>query len=168
VKQSSGIVWPIGIAIAIILVFGFCVGTVVVTQSANIQESDAYMTHYQDADANVNKLIKAEIAFNKKYDVSLKTRGISQEGTDLEYIVVDNNGKSVDNAEMILAISRPETSEFNQELSKPTLKDGIYTFEAVKFPKEGVWNLVLKVSVGDNYRFYNVKVDTRKSKIKEF
>lgn len=167
-KKSSGRAWPIGIAISITMVFSFCVGTVVVTQSANIQESDAYMTHYQDADANVNKLIKAEIAFNKKYNIIFQTKGITQKDSLLTYSIRDTKGNAVNNAELILAISRPEMSDFNTELKNPTIENGIYQFSGVDFPKEGVWNLVLKVKVAKDYKFYNVKVDTRNKKVKEF
>jgi len=166
VKKNSGIIWPIGIATAIILVFSFCVGTVVITQSAHIQESDAYMTHYQDADAHVNDLIKAEIAFNKKYNLSFVTKKIIAKGTDLSYKITDKNLKAINNAKLTLAISRPESKEFNHTLENPIVKDGIYSFVGVKFPKAGVWNLVLKVEIDKNYRFYNVKVDTRNKKVK--
>ena len=64
---------------------------------------------------------------------------------------------------MILAISRPETDEFNEKFETPILKDRIYSFNDVKFSKLGVWNLLLKVEVGKDYRFYDVKVDTRKN-----
>jgi len=167
-KKNRGLIWPISIAIAIMLVFGFCVGTVVVTTSANIQESDIYMTNYQDADANVNNLIEAEIAFNKKYNISFESKGIKSDGSRLNYKVSGKNAEVIKNAELILAISRPETNEFNKEIKNPTFKNGIYSFNEVKFPKAGIWNLVLKVQVGNDYRFYNVKIDTRTKEAFEF
>ena len=149
------------------LVFGFCVATIVVTQSANIQESDAYMTHYQDADANVNDLIEAQIEFDKKYKIEYISKGI-QTGSIIEYRVTNLDGNLINDAEVLLATSRPETNEFNQNINNPVVENGIYSFSGLEFPKVGVWNLIAKVKVGDDYRFYNVKADTRVKESFEF
>ncbi len=162
-KNSSGRIWPYAIGAAITLVFGFCVATVVVTQKANIQLSDEFMTYYQDVDANANNFIEAKISFDKKYNVSFDSKEIKPEGSLLEYKVSDKQGNLLNNAKLTLAISRPEIDDFNQMYEKPSIKDGIYSFSDVKFPKAGVWNLLLKVEIADNYRFYTVKVDTRKN-----
>ncbi len=161
---KSGKLWPIAIGGAIILVFCFAVITVVVTGEADIQKSDNYMTYYQDADANANDYIKAKIEFSKKYKIEY----LGRKGAMINYKVSDKMGKPVDNATMILAISRPETEIYNQSLHNVSISNGIYTFKDVKLPKVGLWNLILKVNVGKDYRFYNLKIDTRTKKVKEF
>ena len=161
--KSNGRIWPYAIGLSITLVFGFCVATIVVTQTANIQESDAYMLKYQDADAKANDLIEAKIAFDKQYNVSFISKEITTEYSTFKYSVSDKNGNTLDNAKLTLAISRPETDEFNEKFETPIIKDKIYSFNDVKFSKPGVWNLLLKVEVGEDYRFYDVKVDTRKN-----
>ena len=164
---ESGKLWPIGIALAITGVAGFCVWTVNVTSKASIQESDAYMTSYQTADANINDYIKAKIAFDKKYKLRYITEQLNVSGCDVIYSLTTLDGKPVKNAKMILAISRPETQIYDKKLKNPVFEDGIYVFKDVKFPKVGVWNLLLKATVGKNYRFYEIKADTRpKHKIK--
>jgi len=166
--KSSGRVWPYAIAIAITLVFGFCVTTIFVTESTNVQESDAYMTHYQDADMNANKLIHQRMLFDKKYTIKYITENISAETSSVEYKVTDKDGNLVNNARVKIAISRPETSTLNQELDAPSIKNGVYSFNKVKFPKAGVWNIIAKVTIGDYSRFYNIKADTRNSNSYEF
>ncbi len=160
-KSGSGRLWPYAIGAAITLVFGFCVATVIVTSKANIQESDAYMTSYQDADIRANELINERIAFDKKYKLVYATPQLKESGCDVKYKLTTVDDKPVDSAEMVLAISRPDTQEFDKKLNKPMVDNGLYTFADVKFPKAGAWNLILKVKVGDNYRFYDVKTDTR-------
>ncbi|MEA1983211.1 MAG: FixH family protein [Campylobacterota bacterium] len=167
-KSSKGRIWPYAIGGSIIMVFGFCVATIVVTQGAHIQESDAYMTHYQDADANANDLIEAEIAFNKKYTIEYVTDGISAKDAVVKYKLTRKDNSSVNDAQITLATSRPETKEFNQNLSDPTVEDGVYSFSGLEFPKVGVWNLIAKVKVGNDYRFYNIKADTRIKEAFEF
>lgn len=167
-NKSSGKIWPYSIGAAIILVFGFCVATVVVTKNVNIQESDAYMTHYQEADRNANELIQAKIAFDQKYKIEYVSDGISEKGAVLKYKVMDINAKPINNAELALAKSRPETKEFNQQLESPVVENGVYSFSGLEFPKPGVWNIIVKVSIDEYYRFYNVKVDTRNKNAFEF
>jgi len=64
---KSGKLWPYAIGLAIAGVFGLGAWTITETEKAHIQESDAYMTNYQDADAKANDLIKSRIAFDKQY-----------------------------------------------------------------------------------------------------
>jgi len=164
---ESGKLWPIGIALAITAVAGLAVWTVNVTSKASIQESDAYMTSYQTADAKINDYIKAKIAFDKKYKLKYMTRNLDVNGTDIKYLLTTIDGKPVKNATVLLAISRPETQIYDKKLKNPTFENGVYVFKDVKFPRVGVWNLLLKVNIGKNHRFYEVKADTRiKHKIK--
>jgi len=167
-SKSNGRIWPYAIGASITLVFGFCVATIVVTSKANIQNSDDYMTYYQDADAMANDFIEARIAFDKKYKIEYISKGIAAEGSTLSYKVTDVDNKAVDSAKVILSTSRPETEEFNQKLENPKVENGIYTFSGLKFPKAGMWNLITKVQVGDDYRFYNIKADTRNTNSYEF
>ncbi len=165
---NNGRIWPYAIGGAIVMVFGFCVTTVVVTSKADIQTSDAYMTNYQDADKRANELIKQRLAFDKKYNVSLVQHSIGSTNPVLAYKVTTKDGVAVNDANIVVAISRPETKEFDMKLTSPKVSNGIYTFENAKFPKAGIWNIIAKVSVGNTTRFYNIKADTRDTKIKEF
>ena len=167
-KSSSGRIWPYIIGGSITLVFGFCVATIVVTQSAHIQPSDTYMTYYQNADANVNKLIEARIAFDKKYKIEYLADGISAKDSVIKYKVTDVNGKSINSAKMLLATSRPETDVYNQKLESASVTDGVYSFKGAEFPKVGVWNLIAKVTIGSDSRYYNIKADTRIKEAFEF
>jgi len=158
---ESGKLWPIGIALAITAVAGMCVWTVKVTSKADIQESDAYMTNYQTADAKANDYIKAKIAFDKKYKLKYITEQLKADGCDIKYLLTTKDGKPVKDAKMILAISRPETQIYDKKMENPLFENGVYLFKDVKFPKVGAWNLLLKVSVGKDYCFYDIKTDTR-------
>ena len=159
--MSSGRVWPYAIGISITMVFGFCVATIVVTQSANIQESDAYMTHYQDADAKANDYIKAQIAFDKKYTIEYITEGLVKEDGVIRYRVTDKDARPINDAKIVVATSRPETAAYNQKLENPVIADGVYSFSGALFPKEGLWNIIAKVDVEDESRYLNIKADTR-------
>ena len=167
-NKSSGRIWPYIIGGSITLVFGFCVATIVVTSKADIQESNAYMTYYQDADENANDYIEARIAFDKKYKIKYTTKSIGGKNPQIMYSVTDTNNNVIQNAQMILSISRPETHTFDQMIKSATFENGNYIFKGAKFDKVGLWNLIAKVNVGDDYRFYNIKADTRIKESFEF
>ena len=158
---KSGRLWPYAIGLAITGVFGLCVWTIIETSKADIQPSDAYMTNYQDADANANKLIKSRINFDKEYRLKFVSDRISQTGGDVKYALTTKDGKAVKGAKMVLEISRPEVDTYTKTLKDPAFEENLYVFHDVKFPKAGVWNLLLKVDVGDKSRFYAIKTDTR-------
>jgi len=167
-KTNSANIWPYAIGISIALVFSFCVTTIVVTGKADIQKSNAYMTYYQEADAKANEFIKAKISFDKKYKVSYINNGLSQDGTNLSYKITDLKGNPVENAKILVSVSRPETHQFDKTLDKYMQKDGIYTFNNIKLEKAGKWNFIAKVIIGNDYRFLNIKADTRNKKYSEF
>jgi len=168
VKQSSGIIWPYAIGISIILIFGACVGTIVVASKLPVEKSDTYMMGYHEADAKANELINARIAFNKKYKIEYINNGISVDATRLEYKLTDINNNPIDNAEIIAVFTRPNKLEFDQKLNKFSVENGVYTFENVTLPLEGRWDIMAKVTIGENQRFYNVKADTREQKFSEY
>lgn len=166
--MSKGRVWPYAIGSAITLVFGFCVATIYVTEGSKIQESHMYMSKYQEADLHGNDLIENRIAFDAKYTIAYVTKNISTEHPVIQYKVTDKNSLAVNNASIEIAISRPETDQYDKHLENPTVKDGVYSFKVEKFPRAGVWNIIAKISVGDNTRFYNMKADTRTPSAFEF
>ncbi len=167
-KTSSGKVWPYIIGGSIVMVFGFCVATIITTSQANIQESNAYMTSYQEADAKANDYIKDRIAFDKELRISYVQKKLNQAGSTIEYKIVDKNNNPINNATLEVFISRPETHKYDQKLQNPVVENGIYKFKDIKFEKAGIYNLIARVKVGDLQRFYNVKVDTRYEDAVEF
>jgi len=163
----SARIWPYAIGGSIILVFGFCVATVMVVESANIQETNEYMTNYQEAEINANDYINNKIAFDKKYKIVYAPSKLTKNAT-VGFHVTDLNGKNVVGAKLTLLISRPETHIYDQKLETTTMKDGKYICENVKFEKKGIWDIITKVEIGKDSRFYNIKVDTRNKIYSEY
>jgi len=167
-KISSGMIWPYAIGISITLVFGAGIATIVVATKLPVEKSDTYMMDYQIADASANELIKARIAFDKKYKVEYITDGLSQDSSIIKYKVTDLNSNPVNNAKLKVVITRPNNHKYDQELINPNVKNGIYTFSSVKLEVEGRWDVMAKINVDNLQRFYNIKADTRFKEIKEY
>lgn len=167
-SKSNGRIWPYAIGISIILVFGACVATVVVANKLPVEKSDTYMMGYHEADAKANEIIEARIAFDKKYKVEYITDVLNPDGSVIKYRVTDMDSNPVNNAKIKVVVTRPNNHKHDQELSEAVVENGIYTFKTITLPKEGRWDIMAKVNVGDLQRFHNVKVDTRNSEVREY
>jgi nitrogen fixation protein FixH len=166
--MSNGKIWPYAIAISILIVFGFAVTTIIVTSTMPVEKSDEYMMYYQEADANANELIEARIAFDKKYKIEYLTDGISCDATNIKYKVTDLDSNPVDDAKIMVIVTRPNNHKHDQELKNPTSENGVYSFSTITLPEKGRWNIMAKVNVGKLQRFYNVKADTRAKEAFEY
>jgi len=165
---KNGKIWPIMIAVSTfgIVLLGYW--TIKETLKADISQSNAYMSKYQTIDENINDYIFKRIAFNKKYNLKLKSLNLSTKDSVIKYIITAKDNKAVNNAKLELLISRPTDDAKDITLKKYQVKDGVYTFSDIALPKEGRWDLILKVEIGNDSRFYNLKADTRHNNTKEF
>jgi nitrogen fixation protein FixH len=161
--------WPYGIALSFVLVFALIVMTIIVASDNKVEDADLYMQNYHLADANANEIIMAEIAFNKKYSVSFATEKLDPKGTVIAYKLTDKLGNPVTDAEMEVVVTRPNTHAYDITLKNPVVSvDGIYAFDTVALPVEGRWDIMAKINIGNNYRYYNLKADTRYSNVFEY
>jgi hypothetical protein len=163
---NSGRIWPYSIAFAIAMVFSFCVATVYITSQGHINESNLYMDGYHSVDAEANNILEAEIAFNKKYTISYINNQLSTKGSTIQYKIVDKNNHAINSATISLMLTRPD-ADLDIKPTNLTVKDGIYTFSDVKLPREGRWDIMAKITIGEDYMFYNLKADTRFKKVKK-
>ncbi|MFA5234119.1 MAG: FixH family protein [Sulfurimonas sp.] len=165
---SNGRIWPYAIGASIILIFGACVATVIVANTLPVEKSDTYMMDYHDADAQANDILNATIEFNKNYKIEYMPSELKSNGGVIKYRVSDLNANLINNAEIKVVVTRPNNHKHDQELSNPKVQNGIYTFDPITLPQEGRWDIMAKVSVGEEHRFYNVKADTRTKEVFEY
>lgn len=158
---KSGRIWPYAIATSILMVFGFCVATVAVTQTRPVEDSDTYMMNFHHVEMQANELIQAKIDFNKRYKIEYVTKALPQKGATIQYKVTDLNGNAINDADLKIVITRPNHHKHDQELTNPSIQDGIYSFSGFELAEPGRWDIMAKVAIGENQRFYNVKADTR-------
>lgn len=165
---ESGKIWPWAIVISILLIIGAAVLTVMKALENPVQESEIYMRHYQNTMANMNDIIEAQIAFDAKYKLSFVTDQISSKATTLQYKITTINGDPIDSAKIEVRVTTPYDHDHDHDLSSPSIVDGLYTFETITLPKEGRWDIMAKVEIGDFSRYYNLKADTRYPQTTEY
>ncbi len=165
---KNGKIWPIIIAVSIFGVVLLSYWTIKETAQADLTQSNIYMDNYHNVDDNINDIIMAEVSFNKKYDVSLESIELSAGDEKIVYTITDKQGKPVLDAKLELVLSRPVSDAADIKLEPTDMQNGRYIFEGFKLPKEGRWDLLLKITIGDKQRYYNLKADTRTHKALEF
>ncbi len=166
--KNPGTKWPIILLIATIGVIFSGYLTIKVALNNPVEMSNYGMQSYQAYDNNANKIITAQIAFDQKYTISFLTSQITPKATVIEYALADKAGKAVDDGKIEVVLTRPNTRDSDINLSMPTVSEGKYTFAPVDLLKAGRWDILAKVSVGSNTRYYNLKADTRNSNTFEF
>jgi len=163
---KNGKIWPVMIALSIMGVVVLSYWTIKQTFKADLTQSDMYMSSYQNVDENINDIIAKKIDFNKNYTIQIDSFDLSKGGY-VRYKLTDKTGNMVNDANLTLIFSRPSNDAQDMKVKPSEIKNGIYSFE-VNLPKEGRWDLMLYVKVGDKERYYNLKTDTRSKKIKEY
>ncbi len=166
--MRNGMHWPVGIIGSIMLIVVACAVTVYLALLQPTQEDKDMMLDYHALDANVNDVIVAGINFNKKYKLAYTGEGVSLEGSTVSFKLEDQHGNPVKDAKIEVIISRPITSDNQLLLQNPREENGNYIFENVKVAKKGRWNILTKVSIGDDYRHMNLKSDTMQKNVFEY
>ena len=165
-KNNSGKYWPYLILgfISIGLFLGFW--TVRSAISMPVSESNEYQKKYQDADRNINDILEAQQRFNARYHLEplgftlskFKPKDYAKKhGKVIEvaktnvfkYRVTDAQGKTVNDANVTLLVTRPQTVKDDQTFTGIKADNGVYSSPSVTLAKAGRYLLRLRVQIGD-------------------
>jgi hypothetical protein len=59
-------------------------------------------------------------------------------------------------------VTRPETNQFNQEISVKQAKNGTFIFEGIEVTKPGRWQILTKIHINDKSGFNEHEVNATK------
>jgi len=166
--MSDGKQWPIGIITATSFIVLACAGTIYIALLQPVQEDGDMMMGYQTLDANANDIIIAGIIFDKKYTLTYVGEGVSLSGSSIAYKITDKNGNAINDAKIEVILSRPILLEDDVTLDSIRIANGVYTFENVKVPLKGRWNILARIVIGDDLRHMNLKSDTQDKAVYEY
>ena len=168
INKNAGKKWPWIIAISTMIVIGFAIATIKVAINNPVEMSTYGMQSYHEYDNHVNDIINAKIEFDKKYTIAFSTPQISEKKSLIAYVIKDKSGKVVEDANISVVLTRPDTTKLDITLEKPILLNGVYTFPAIDLPKAGRWDIMAKITIAKDQRYYNVQADTRYGNTLEF
>jgi len=169
------------------ITFSMIVWTVKSAVNTPVYEDKSFMTSYQDVDENYNQMVISNAKFNNKYHtvVTINGRKVGMELSDLLYgqrslkkkshnqnilnvgdnsltiSVVDKSNKPLSNAKIEFQITRPIQDMYDINLDSFKFVNGIYSSNA-KIEKAGNWNIIAKVTIGDDIGYLYIKTMTKK------
>lgn len=168
INKNAGKKWPWIISLSTLVVIGFGAKTISIAIKNPVEMSEYGMQSYHTYDDNVNDIINAKIAFDKNYTIAFLTPQIIQKGVVVIYKITDKSNIAINDAKVEVVLTRPDTTKLDLNLTAPTISNGVYTFNSINLPKEGRWDIMAKITIGDKQRYYNLKADTRRPKTIEF
>ncbi|DAB31851.1 MAG: hypothetical protein PWQ42_585 [Sulfurospirillum sp.] len=141
--------WPHSIIAGIVFIVIACIATIKVALDNPVQMDSFYLDRYQNVDRNYNQLQKAQKEFEKNFSLSYQTKKFNMNQPNSFSMSIQDLNKNtlVENAEVKLVISRPETNEFNQEFILKNPKNGVFEFHDIKINKPGRWQILTLVTI---------------------
>lgn len=165
--------WPHMIIGFLMLAIVLGYWTVKAASSMPVQETNDYMMKYQEADININDIIKSKQAFDKAYDITLTgvekmvvtdnvhSNRVQHDAVKLHvgqnnfaYRITTKDGSIVNDANVSFLLTRPHTTVDDQMIEIVSLHGDSYTTPDVNISKPGRYTLQLRAVI-DNKTGYS-------------
>lgn len=168
--------------------FSMIVWTVKSAVETPVYEDRSFMASYQDVDDNFNKIMLGNHKYNSKYEtkITINGRSVGMEVSDLLYgqrslekkstnqsmLMVGDNSISIEisdretstavsDANISFQITKAIEDMYDINLNDFKFDSGVYSSVA-KVDKQGNWNIIGKVIVGDDVGYLYIKTNTKK------
>ncbi|WP_295421335.1 FixH family protein [Sulfurovum sp.] len=159
------------------LVVGISLGYWTVKHAASlpVQESNEYMMKYQQADMNINEILKKKALFDKSYTIEIvnakramhelenakrakaeSTVVLTQGKNSFSYRVMNKNGSFVNDANVTFLLTRPHTIKEDQLIKSVSAREGKYAIDDITITKPGRYILQLRAQIGDTVGYSEI------------
>jgi len=141
-----------------------CAAVVIIAMKNPVEMDSFYMEKYQQVDENINEIMAKQKVFDENYALEYKTNKFTI-GTQNSFELSIKNkkdGSLLENADIQLMVTRPETNQFNQEISVKQAKNGTFIFEGIEVTKPGRWQILTKIHINDKSGFNEHEVNATK------
>jgi len=150
--------WPHFIIGLILFAVTLGIWTIKATMDNPVELDNSYMLNYHAVDEDINEILKKQHIFDKRYDLILSSTKIKLGSNTIELILKDKNGKVIDNADIKILVTRPDTTKYDKKIDAK-FENSRYIAH-VDLEKEGRWNIVIKTKIGDIEGFKTFKLST--------
>jgi len=147
--------WPhaiLGIIMAVVIG-----GAVSIKEALNhpVQESTYFMEKYQGVENNAYELEQQKDKFDKNFKIiySVKKFKIGKNSISLKIINRATN-EAVNNADISMLLTRPDTNDLNKKLKPKKIKNGSYIFGDLDIQRLGRWKLLTTTKI-EGFRGFN-------------
>ncbi|MDO5045384.1 FixH family protein [Campylobacter sp.] len=159
-QNNTKTFWPYAIVLSIIAIVIACIATIVIALKNPVQMDNFYMDRYQNVDENINEIRDTHKRFETKYAVAFDNPNPRAMEGEFEFKITPKSAE-LPNFKTQILLTKPETNEFNEELSLAQQKEVLKTAK-VKLAKEGRWQILLKINDGEDTGFYKFDINATK------
>jgi nitrogen fixation protein FixH len=131
-----------------------CTWVIKIAVSNPVEMDTYYMEKYQKVDHNINEILALQAKFDAAFNLGYSTDKFVMGSNTVTLKLTDKNGQAINDANIQLMLSRPETNQENKELKASKVQNGEYTFGPFEINKPGRWQILSKITVGE-YKGYH-------------
>jgi len=152
--------WPHGIVLVLIFMVCACAAVVIIAMKNPVEMDSFYMEKYQQVDENINEILAEQKLFDENYILEYKTKKFIIGASNSFELSLKNkkDGILLENAEIKLMVTRPETNKYNQEILVKQANNGVFVFNGIKINKPGRWQILTKIHVNGKSGFNEYEV----------
>ncbi len=151
--------WPYSIVASILFIVFACAMTVKIALDNPVQMDSAYLAEYQQVDKNINEILEKQRKFDALYHVEVTKDFFAFGENSVELKVVDIKNNPINDADVEVLITRPDSTVFDVNLKPISSENGLYKFEPFEINKPGRWQILSKVSIGELATFKKLEVN---------
>ncbi len=162
-EEKKANYWPHAIAGSIIAVFGLCLWTIKSASENPVQMDDYYFEDYHKVEENYGKILQDRAKFDKLYNVkTIANNFIQNEKNSIQIALQDKEGNAINDANITILITRPDSAAHNKHPKLLSVKDGVYSFESFVVKLPGRWQIKSKIKYNNLIRFIQSEVNATK------
>ena len=136
----------VGMIIGCVVACGY---TIKIALDNPVEMDTFYMEKYQKVDQNINQILELQEKFNAKFDLEYSTEKFALGANSITLKLTDKNAQPINNANVMLMLSRPDSNKENKQIVPSKVENGNYTFGPFDIQKEGRWQILSKIEMGD-------------------
>ena len=167
-KNKEKTYWPHMILGFLILGMTLSYWTVKSASSLPVQESNEYMLKYQQADMNINEIIKSKAAFDQRYTIEItdvkkamvklenakrakaeSSVVLTQGKNSFSYVVTTKDGTAVSDANVTFLLTRPHSVKEDKYVENIPFTEGKFQINDIDIEKAGRYTLQLRAKIGE-------------------
>ncbi|MEA3418117.1 MAG: FixH family protein [Campylobacterota bacterium] len=167
-NNSKKTYWPHMILGFLMLAIVLGYWTIKAASSMPVQETNDYMMKYQEADMNINDILRSKQAFDKVYQIELvgaetmvmtdnvhsnrpqpNPVKLASGANHFSYKVSTKDGTAVNDAKVSFLLTRPHTVADDQMIEVVPSKSGQYVTPDLNISKAGRYTLQMRAKIGE-------------------
>ncbi|ARU49623.1 FixH family protein [Sulfurospirillum diekertiae] len=126
-----------------------CAITVKIAMDHPVEMDTFYMEKYQKVENNINEIIELQGKFDTQFNLAYSTEKFEMGQNSITLKLTDKSGVAVNNANITMMLSRPDSNKDNKQLLPSKVENGNYTFGPFEINKPGRWQILSKINVGE-------------------